>query len=149
MKLRIARPTQGSIRSMAALPKRGALPQQIMVARAQTNGEIFMGCLLYRKRIFPSITFVRVVAVGGKSPSPHTSRYPPSSESRNKEGGTWESVKAGYALRASGQRILDGGGIETILSRFFGLEKVLIRPDDQVLFGLGIGGITGDADADR
>jgi hypothetical protein len=46
---------------MAALPKRGALPQHIMVARAKTKGEIFMGCLLYRKMIFPSIVFVRAV----------------------------------------------------------------------------------------
>lgn len=63
-KLLMASPIQGSILSRAAFPKRGAVPQQIMVAKAKTKGEIFTESPLFSENEFPP-PFPNCMGAGG------------------------------------------------------------------------------------
>ena len=144
MKLLIASPTQGSIRSMAALPKMGAIPQQSIVAKAKTRGEVFTASLLFSGNEFPLFTPYLRNPEGRRKGLFYCTWFSPSFRViQTKERFAMKHRIKTLSLAQAVQWISGGGGIERILSRFFGFEKVFIRLDDQVVFSFGIGRITG------
>ena len=144
VKLLMASPTQGSIRSMAALPKRGAIPQQIMVAKAKIKGEVFTASLLFPGNEFRPCSSLREKPRRKEKGLPYRTWSSPSFRVRRTNERFAEKARnKTMSLVPAARWILRGRRIETTLSRFFGFQKVFIRLDDQVTFGFGIGRITG------